>query len=258
MTTPLTSARVEQLKRAAKKLVRAESVPLHEAQQRLANEHGYANWSLLHKHSMPAVQASPSIQPAQPATPATAETPTFVAGSTNRQYLHGDQHEGHPSRFYCRQCDEFVAAEHFLQKHDRRETLGRALDALTRWHRPSNEDAYMRPDNVHNILEDEAHREAAAFERSRGEFHRWLERRKGKNTPIGDLAADVLGDRKFPVTVQSVEEAVSYLHDRFASDIAVKTMKQAWRQFEGERKRSRLATRLSCSTRADEIGIVIC
>ncbi|RYE43567.1 MAG: hypothetical protein EOP24_27885 [Hyphomicrobiales bacterium] len=237
MTTPLTSARVEQLKRAAKKLARAESIPLHEAQQRLANEHGYANWSLLHKHSMRAVQAAPSIQPTHPVTLAAAETPEFVVGNRNRQYLHGDQHERHPSRLYCRQCDEFVTAEHFLERHDRRETLGRALDALTRWHRPSNEDADMRPDNVHNILEDEARREAAAFERSRGEFHRWLERRKGKNSPIGDLAADVFGDRKFPVTVQSVDEAVSYLHDRFASDLAVKTMKQAWRQFEAGQMR---------------------
>lgn len=242
MTTPLTPARVEQLKRVAKKLVRAESIPLHEAHQRLANEHGYANWSLLHKNSIPAVLAAPSTQATRAVIPARTETPAFVAGSTNRQYLHGDQHEEHPSRFYCRSCEDFVAAEHFFEKHDRRETLGRALDALTRWHRPSNENTYMRPDNVHNILEDEARREAAAFELSSGEFHRWLERRKGKNTPVGDLATDVLGDRKFPVTVQSVEEAVSYLHDRFAPDAAVKTMKQAWRQFEVGQKRKASST----------------
>lgn len=237
MTIPLTPARVEQLKRAAKKLVRAESIPLHEAQQRLANEYGYAAWSLLHKYSLPALQAGPTVQPARPVTPAAAGTPTFVAGSRKRQYLHGDQHEEYPTRYFCRKCDDFVAAEHFFEKHDRQETVGRALEALTRWGRPSNEDAYMRPDNVHNILEDEARREAAAFERSRGEFHRWLERRKDKNSPVGDLAADVLADRRFPVGVQSVDEAVSYLRNRFAFDIAGKTMKQAWRQFETGQKR---------------------
>ncbi len=90
----------------------------------------------------------------------------------------------------------------------------------------------MRPDDAHNMLEDEARLEAIAFQQSRGTFHRWLERHKGKNSPVGDLADDIFGDEKFPVAVKSVEEAVSYLHSRFASDGAVKAMQQAWRQFE--------------------------
>ncbi len=111
-------------------------------------------------------------------------------------------------------------------------TWNTGLDAITRWNLPSNENAEMRPDDAHNMLEDEARLEAIAFQQSRGTFHRWLERHKGKNSPVGDLADDIFGDEKFPVAVKSVEEAVSYLHSRFASDGAVKAMQQAWRQFE--------------------------
>ncbi|WP_175403256.1 YozE family protein [Delftia sp. JD2] len=95
----------------------------------------------------------------------------------------------------------------------------------------------MRPANAHNMLEDEARRETVIFQNSRSTFHRWLERRKGKDSPVGDLAADVLGDTKFPVNVQSADEAVSYLNSRFATEAAIKAMKQAWRQFEASQKR---------------------
>lgn len=236
MAAPLTLARLEQLRRAARRLERKESIPLYEAQNRLANKHGYANWSLMHKHCKDAATGATSAPPV-PLTSLTPEPPTVVVGSRNRQYLHGDQREADLTRFYCRSCDEFVAPEHFFEKHDRRETLGRALEALTRWHLPSNERARMRPTNAHNMLEDEARREAVIFQNSRSTFHRWLERRKGKDSPVGDLAADVLGDTKFPVNVQSADEAVSYLNSRFATEAAIKAMKQAWRQFEASQKR---------------------
>ncbi|NIF82653.1 hypothetical protein F3J24_03905 [Comamonas sp. Tr-654] len=232
MATPLTPAQVEQLKRLAKKLAREQSIPLHEAQRRLAAENGYENWSLLHKRSVSTHKGVLLVRAVPLAASETPELPVIVTGGLNREYLHGDQHEVHLNRFFCRSCDEFVAPEHFFEHHDRQETLGRALDALTLWHLPSNENAEMRPDNAHNILEDDARREEIAFQHSRGAFHRWLERHKGKRSRIGDLAVDVLGDKKFPVAVKSVEEAVSYLHSRFASDGAVKAMQQAWRQFE--------------------------
>lgn len=238
MATPLTLARLEQLRRAARRLERKESIPLYEAQDRLANKHGYANWSLMHKHSKAAATAKPvtSAPTARLMLPIPEPT-AVVVGSRSRQYLHGDQHDADLTRFYCRSCDEFVAPEHFLEKHNRRETLGRALEALTRWHLPSNERAHMRPANAHNMLEDEARREAVIFQNSRSTFHRWLERRKGKDSPVGDLATDVLGDTKFPVDVQSADEAVSYLNSRFATEAAIKAMKQAWRQFEASQKR---------------------
>lgn len=41
MATSLTPARIEQLKRVAKRLARDQSIPLHEAQKQLATANGY-------------------------------------------------------------------------------------------------------------------------------------------------------------------------------------------------------------------------
>lgn len=53
MPDPLTTSQVELLKRAAKKLARQEGIIHSSALDRLANERGYKNWSLLRKHAVP-------------------------------------------------------------------------------------------------------------------------------------------------------------------------------------------------------------
>ena len=35
-----------------------------------------------------------------------------------RHYIHGDQWEGDPSRFYCSVCDVFFPEEHFFRKEE--------------------------------------------------------------------------------------------------------------------------------------------
>lgn len=186
MTIPLSSARVEQIRRAAKRLANAESIPLHEAQHRLANEYGYENWSLMHKHS----------QAVRPPKVAVTAVP-IVVGNGDRQYLHGDQHELEPAHFYCKACDAFVGAGHFYKKHDRQETLRRTLDALEHWARPSNEIAHRRPSNPFNVLEVPARQAEEAYQQSRSPFHQWLEKHRNKKSALGDLASDILGDRRF-------------------------------------------------------------
>lgn len=47
--TILSRAKVERLRRDAKKLSREQDIPLSVAQDRLAAEHGFANWSLMAK-----------------------------------------------------------------------------------------------------------------------------------------------------------------------------------------------------------------
>lgn len=47
MTTPLSKSQLERLRRDAKRLAREKSIHLWEAQQELATERGYRNWSLL-------------------------------------------------------------------------------------------------------------------------------------------------------------------------------------------------------------------
>ncbi len=231
-TSSLTPARIEQLKRAAKRLVREQSIPLHEAQQQLAEANGYKNWSLLQKHARPDVGAVPWL--AAPAAP-----PLRVVGSPDRYYLHGDQHVDHPTQFFCRSCDEFVGAEHFFEKHDRHETLQRANDAIKRWATRDPEQLARRPLGAANMLETPARAQADAHEASRSPFYRWLERQKAKDTPTGDIARDILSDKKFPVTADTYQAAEAYLHSRFASGAAVKALKGAWRSFQAAQRRTR-------------------
>lgn len=48
-STILSRAKVERLRRDAKKLSHEHDIPLSVAQDRLASEHGFANWSLMAK-----------------------------------------------------------------------------------------------------------------------------------------------------------------------------------------------------------------
>lgn len=237
MTIPLTSAHVERLRRVAKRLAANESIPLHAALHRLANEHGYATWPLLVKHSRPLARAVQVASTPSPAISITPQPQAIEVGSPNIHYLHGDQHEVYRALFYCQSCDKFVAREHFFERHERQETLQLVISALNRWRSASNEVAYMRPDGVYNVLEEDARQAAIDFQNSRGEFHRWLERHKGKITPVGDLATDVLRDKQFPVAVKTADDAVGYLQSRFAAEAVLRVMKQAWRQFEAAQKR---------------------
>ncbi|WP_423600905.1 YozE family protein [Roseateles sp. MS654] len=233
MATPLTPARIEQLKRAAKRMVREQSIPLHEAQQQLAEANGFKNWSLLQKHALLGAATKPLVTPPPPAR---------VLGSKDRYYLHGDQHAEHPTKFFCRSCDEFVEAEHFFAKHDQRETLQRALNAINRWATRDPAQQALRPLGAPNLLEAPARAQAAAHEASRSSFHRWLERQKGRNSPTGDIARDILGDEGFPVTANTYEAAEAYLHSQFASSAAVKALKGAWLSFQTAQKRTKAPT----------------
>ena len=230
-TAPLTLARIDQLKRAAKRMVREQSIPLHVAQQQLAEANGYKNWSLLQKHALPEATARPLMTPPRPLA--------RILGTKDHYYLHGDQHSDHPTKFYCRSCDEFVEADHFYAEHDQRETLQRALDAINRWATRDPEQLARRPLSAPNMLEAPARAQAAAHEASRSPFHRWLERQKGRNSPTGDIARDILGDKDFPITANTYEAAENYLHSQVASDASVKALKGAWRSFQAAQKRTR-------------------
>jgi hypothetical protein len=136
MTISFTLAQLEQFRRDAKRLARANSISLHQALDRIAAAQGFKNWSLLAKRvaANPAVQASPATGP--------------------RHYLHGDQDEGDTSKYYCAECDLFVEAPHFSSSHGP-ETLERYLDSLMRWaRRPAgSKSSRRRPDGAVNVLE---------------------------------------------------------------------------------------------------------
>ena len=91
MTTIPSAARIEQLKRDAKKLVRATSLTHSEALDRLANQNGFTNWSLLAKHAGRSASASVSSLLA-PSRPNSVCTPSMLYSS--RTFANGLHHRG--------------------------------------------------------------------------------------------------------------------------------------------------------------------
>lgn len=217
MHTSFSSAQVEQFRRDARRLARAASIPLNQAQDQIAGRHGFRNWSLLVKHST-ADGSGASPKPVAPAP-----------DTRRRYYLHGDQHETDPALYYCVQCDLFVDGAHFIQHGE--ETFDRALHSIERWEGRPPDRAYRRPHAAANLLEAEARRRRAAREALRSAFHRWLERQQERDDPIGDLARDALADRSFPVAATMLVQLREYLELQRASPDALRALDGAWMEF---------------------------
>jgi len=96
---------LEQLKRSAKRLAREQSIPLNAAQNRLAVEQGYANFSLLVKDSRAKTKAE--HQPVGVSSVAYFE-------SFARDCLECDLNEGHPWRYFNPQTGRFETLEEVL------------------------------------------------------------------------------------------------------------------------------------------------
>ncbi len=204
MPSSLPAVQIEQLRRNAKRLARQENIPLHESQDRLAQSEGYKNWSLLAKGADQA--------------PARARPP---APSTRRYYLHGDQYEPDPARYYCAECDVFFGPEHFDEAH-RVDHGERALKATERFEKSPDDFASRvhRPKDAPTILAAaiaaaKAAREAR--EAARSPFHRWLDKQKDREDPVGDLANDILHGKHFPTGTASLPAVRRYLTDHLAS-----------------------------------------
>lgn len=105
MTKRLTPARLEQLKRSAKRLSREQSIPLNAAQNRLALEQGYANFSLLVKDS----RAKNLTEPQPVGVSPVADFESFA-----RDCLECDLNEGHPWRYFNPQRGRFETLEEVL------------------------------------------------------------------------------------------------------------------------------------------------
>lgn len=211
-------ALVEQSRRNAKRLAKQAGIRVYQAQDQIAQSHGFGNWSQFAKgsgHVVPAV-ARPSRGP--------------------RRYLHGDQDERNPTTYYCAECDVFGTPDHFEKPH-RVKHGERALQAIERFQRSPSDFTSIgyRPESPPNCLLpaiEEAMRARAEREAARSPFHRWIEQQRDREDPIGDLACDVIRDKYFPTGVQSVKEARKHLTNGLASRQALKALADAWREFE--------------------------
>lgn len=236
MTTTPTLARVEQLKRAAKTLVRATSLTHSEALDRLAGQNGFTNWSLLAKHAGRSASASgsPPLPPSQPSPPAPPARPT---DPRERYYLHGDQYEVDPSRYYCSQCDVFFAAGHFAEHGPH--TGERYLAALERWKKRDYRSRmnWRREDSEVNLLEASALAARAQYQALRPTFSGWLLAQR-KRTRAGERRDDVglmaLGlstARGLPTTPKSLPLLVEHYQRRGAQHFELEALEAAWAEF---------------------------
>ncbi|MBK6868005.1 MAG: hypothetical protein IPG98_08800 [Burkholderiales bacterium] len=212
-------ALIEQSRRNAKRLAKQAGIPLHQAQDQTASQHGFGNWSQFVKRGSRPI--------ALPATPAQREPYRF--------YLHGDESEKEPGHYYCAQCDLFMTPDHFDESH--RQPHGEyAFKAIERFKRSPTDytDHGYRPDNPPNLLTkaiEKVRRAHDAREASRSSFHRWIEQQKDRNDPVGDLAGDVMSDKEFPIRANTLQTMQRYLNRAWASQGAKDALKRAWSEF---------------------------
>lgn len=157
-------------------------------------------------------------------------------GEPTRFYLHGDRHEERLQDYFCRACDQFVAADHFESDghgdHGKRhlEAVKMWDRGVARWKMP-----LRRAVNAPNILAARAQEWLRATQSARGEFHRWIEAQQGRSDSVGDLAKDVLRDANFPTHVQTLAELRSYIEDVAQWHGPLEAAKKAWREFSSDR-----------------------
>ncbi len=233
MNTSYTLAQLEQFRRDAKRIAKQNTISHNEALDRVAASEGWANWSLLAKHKRPDKSsldtvADPTAKPCNTAKPVVPKP----VDTRIRYYLHGDQNEQDSSKYYCARCDLSVDAAHFGNDHPEGNEE-RFLSSLARWTRREQEEptGMRRPADAPNLLAAKALAANAAYEASRSEFHRWIERQKDRDDARGDLASDIWRDRKFPVGASTLAEVQRHLELRGAASEAIKALKRAWVAF---------------------------
>lgn len=234
MNTSLPAAQVEQLRRNAKRLGRTLSIPHSEALDRIAAQHGFRNWSLLSKHSTPGAAHRGALPPAPPLTPAPRPEPP---DSRRRYYLHGDQFEDDPSRYYCAQCDVFFDAAHFASHG--RHTGERFLARLERWNKRDwrSRMDWRRPDDAVNLLHESALAARAQYEALRPAFSDWL-RIQGRRMRAGErrdnialMALGLVTSRGLPTRPKSLPQLKEHYQSWGKQHFELEALEAAWAEF---------------------------
>jgi hypothetical protein len=239
MNTSITPARLEQLRRDAKRVSRLAKIPLHQAQAQIATELGFKNWSLLAKQGKTQKQMG-STQGHMPlaTAPLLAETPTSTRPSDPRKryYLHGDQSEDDSTRYYCASCDVFFHAEHFNSEHGQH-TGERFLESLARWEKRDgmSKANWRRPDDSVNVLKGSALAARVEYQTLRAEFSDWLFARRNGRDAVSFMAAEVLTRRGLPTTPKSVEQLRRHYARRGFNHRTLDAFYTAWDDFKASR-----------------------
>lgn len=62
-------------------------------------------------------------------------------------------------------------------------------------------------------------------------FYEWLEKQKGKKSPLGSLASDAARDESFPKDVASLDALLAYMKGKKLSGLQLATAKLAWQTY---------------------------
>lgn len=228
MATSFLRAQLDRFRREAKKLGRELSIPHSQVLDRIADQHGFSNWSLLVKHSSGAASSPPGPQ-------VTISTPPRGI----RYYLHGDVLETDQAKCFCARCDAVVTFGHLIPNsyHTDGKDGERYLRDLADWSaRPAESLSNLfRPVTAPNILAALAVAGRDAREAARSPFHRWLDAQRHRGDPVGDLAIDILRDPEFPIALASRRDLEGHL-GRYGSHV-IKAFRQAWQEFQGGERR---------------------
>lgn len=234
MNTSLSAAQVEQLRRKAERLGRTLFIPHSEALDRIAAQHGFRNWSLLSKHSTPGAEPRGALPPAPPLAPAPRPEPP---DSHRRYYLHGDQFEDDPSRYYCAQCDVFFDAPHFASHGWH--TGERFLERLERWNKRDwrSRMDWRRPDNAVNLLQESALAARAQYHAQRPAFGDWL-RVQGRRMRAGErrdnialMALELVTSRGLPARPKSLLQLQEHYRSWGKHHFELEALEAAWAEF---------------------------
>jgi hypothetical protein len=234
MTTSISAAQAEQLRRNAKRLSRTLSIPHNEALDRIAAQHGFKNWSLLAKHS--ATVSGSCLAPTAGQTTGAAQKPE-PRDARQRYYLHGDQYEGDPLRYYCAQCDVFFSAGHFASHGPH--TGERFLDRLESWKKRDlrSLNDWRRPDNAVNLLQESALEARAQYQALRPAFSDWLVA-QGRRLRAGErrdnvalMAIGLLSSRGLPRTPKSLLQLRAHYQGWGKPRYELEALEAAWAEF---------------------------
>jgi uncharacterized protein YozE (UPF0346 family) len=153
-----------------------------------------------------------------------------------RWYVHGDQSEDQPLQYFCRACGgAFKDAAHF-DSDEHKDHGSRYFDGLRTWDRgvarwklPKR-----RAINAPNIVAAKAEEERLAAEAARGDFHQWIEQQVGRDDVVGDVAKDVMRDKRFPKGATTRDEVVDFVKAVTTRKKPIAAMKAAWGEFARE------------------------
>ena len=150
-----------------------------------------------------------------------------------RYYVHGDACEGVEGEYYCKKCDSFERPCHFDEDSHTKSRADRYRSSLAGWLDRCHEEetAFRRPTNPANVIAALAKEDDEGHEKSKSKFFRWLEKQIQRDDIVGDLAQDVLRDKAFPITEDSLDILRAHLMARRACSAAIVALDEGWGEY---------------------------